>query len=80
MSYGHGRSNAGIETPHGEVSADCVLAWVRCDGCGHTLAAVGGVETEGNALCDALASGEGWTQDDDGRDLCAGCPARKDTR
>lgn len=49
MSYGHGRSNAGIET-------------------------------EGNALCDALASGEGWTQDDDGRDLCAGCPARKDTR
>lgn len=71
MSSGHSTTTATVHTPHGPVTAACVVAWVRCDTCGEIYGAVGPEECDGPALCDCIA--DGWTQDDEGRDVCPTC-------
>ena len=70
MSSGHARTVASIDTVHGILSAPCVLAWVRCDGCGATRTGTGLDGCEGDTLCDELA--DGWTGEGR-RDLCEVC-------
>ena len=72
MSAGWAHSDAETETAHGKVTASCVVAWVRCDRCGESVATVGVPADSGDGIVAELVESEGYEQRG-GEDMCSGC-------
>lgn len=77
MSRGYGLSSATTHTPHGPVTVDVRVCWVRCDGFGCDAGAAQpswSVDSCPGVIDDLLQEAE-LVETTDGKDLCPACRA-----